>query len=402
MKAGKTTWCLAGLMMMAGFSSASCGKDEGLEGKGGTGALVGGEGNDVGGGGKSGNVGRGGDDGEDGGTTNVGGTTGGTSTGGIGTSAPATKLGRACMADADCKDTKAPGLTCVTTSIGDGAPPGGLCTLECDPADQGTTCEAVGAGALCYPFGDKGYCVEACAFGEPGVNEVKCHNRDDFACNPALLGDTMEPCTDTTADCNAGELCVDGTCNVVFPGCLPACRGDIDCAEGTYCDQSFLGGLCLDKKPTGKALGEPCTVPAEDDPAEPDECLGFCQADGADTNEGHCVVNCGLGKECSWSSGIERFEGVCIYPSILDQDGGLGDFGFCMPACNCTADCQDPTLQCTTEAAVLPTATYKGAGLCYPADQATEEYDQCSGTGDGGAGSGGAGSGGADSGGAGG
>jgi hypothetical protein len=393
MKAGKT-WCLAGLMVFAGFSSASCGKDEGLEGAGGSGNFVDG-GADQGGAGGSKPIGRGG-------AAVVGGT-GGIGTGGTEPGVSPTKLGRACMADADCADAKAPGLKCITDdTLGDGAPPGGLCTLPCNPQSQEDECGAVGPGALCFPFSippdgeepTEGYCVEGCAFGEPEIGVAKCHNRVDFSCNPALLGNTEEPCVDE-GDCNAGEICTNDTCHVVFPACLPSCRGDIDCAEGTYCDQSFLAGLCVDEKPTGKALGEPCTVPAENEPSEPDECLGFCQRDAEGSSAGHCVTNCSLLNQCAWNSETEKFDGACLYVSALDPNGAEGDFGFCMPACNCTDECQDETLRCIVDGQELP-PSFKGPGLCFPADEDGEnllELNECTGTGGGGAGSGGAGTG---------
>jgi hypothetical protein len=362
MKAAKA-WYLAGFVALAGFSSASCGKDE-ANGDGGTGgAII-----------------NGGAAGSSGGTRMLGGSSG---SGGSG-SLSATKLGRGCLDDADCDDTTAPGLTCVTatdTVLGTGAPPKGLCTAECASDDE---CTAFGAGSLCYPFSSDattGYCVEGCSFGEPGIGEVKCHNRDEFACNPALLGDTGQACT-TTANCPAGDLCIDGTCAVVFPACLPACRGDIDCDEGMYCDQSFLSGVCVTEKPTGKALGEPCTVPGEDEEAEPDECLGFCQADEAGSTEGHCATTCGIATPCAYNSESGKFDGACFYASVLTAEtGSIGDFGFCTPSCNCTAECNDDALACSLLTQGALTDDFKGPGLCFAPDADTTEYNQCEGAG---------------------
>jgi hypothetical protein len=372
MKASKA-WYVAGLVAVAGFSSASCGKDE-----------------------ASGNPGSGGDiieagsGGSTGGTRNLGG-----SSGSGGTDAPqgATKLGRGCIDDADCDDTAAPGLTCVTatdTVLGNGAPPKGLCTAECASNED---CTAFGVGGLCYPFTeDTGYCVEGCSFGAPGIGEVKCHNRDEFACNPALLGvlNPPQPC-EATEDCPAGDLCIDGACNAVLPACLPACRGDIDCDEGMYCDQSFLSGVCVSEKPTGKALGEPCTVPGEDEEPEPDECLGFCQPDAEGSNAGHCSATCGIGLPCSYNSESGNFDGACFYASVLTAEtGDVGDFGFCTPSCDCSDECNDDGLACTLLGERPLGDGFKGQGLCFAADDETPEYNQCEGTG--GTGSGGSGS----------
>ncbi len=379
MKAAKT-WCVAGLIVLAAFSLPSCGKDEANgDGSGGTGMVVttgGSAGSSVAGG-------------RTGGTTGVGGN------GGSMTGVGATKLGRGCIDDADCADTKAPGLTCVTatdTVLGDGAPPKGLCTATCaSDAD----CSQLGSGALCYPFtsgADTGYCIEGCSFGMPGIGEIKCHNRDEFACNPALLTDTGEPCTATATDCQAGELCIDGTCAVVFPACLPSCRGDIDCEKGMYCDQSFLSGVCVSEKPEGKGLGEPCTVPGDAEPNEPDGCVGFCQADSDTGNAGHCAATCGLLGQCGWNAETSKFDGACFYASILTADTGfIGDFGFCTPTCNCSDECNDPTLGCSLLSQGALNDDFRGPGLCFSPDADTAAYERC---GEGGAGSVGIGGGG--------
>ncbi|HYJ10540.1 MAG TPA: hypothetical protein VEX18_16070 [Polyangiaceae bacterium] len=367
MKASKA-WYVAGLVAVAGLSSASCGKDE-----------------------ASGNPGSGGDlieggSGGSGGTRNLGGSSG---SGGSGAPVGATKLGRGCIDDADCDDTNAPGLTCITASetlLGDGAPPGGLCTAECASDDE---CTALGAGSVCFPFEDgaaTGYCVEGCSFGEPGIGEIKCHNRDEFACNPALLGPTTQACAETE-DCPAGDLCIDGTCAVVFPACLPACRGDIDCEDGMYCDQSFLSGVCVTEKPTGKALGEPCTVPGENEDSEPDECLGFCQADTADSTTGRCSATCGIGLPCAYNSESGNFDGACFYASVLTAEiGRARDFGFCTPSCDCSDECNSDELACSLLDDQPLGEGFKGQGLCFGVDPAVEEYNQCEGMGGSGAG----------------
>lgn len=375
MKAAKT-WCLASAMLVVGIATASCGKDE-VGGSGGNaGSIVGDAGADSGGGGKGGS----------GGGRNDGGT-GNTNTG-------SGKLGQACINDSQCADTKAPGLTCVKatdTVLGDGAPPKGLCSAECASDDD---CTTFGAGALCFPFNGTtgaGYCVEGCSFGMPDIGTQKCHDRLEFACNPALLGDTMSPC-EAAADCDAGELCIDGSCAVVFPACLPSCRGDIDCEDGMYCDQSFLSGVCVSKKPTGKALGEVCTVPPANGPAEPDDCLGFCQADAENSTKGHCAATCGIGNQCAWNSDTSKFDGVCLYASVLTAEtGSVGDFGFCTNTCNCTTECNDPDLVCQLlDQGALP-GDFKGPGLCFSADANTKPYESCGEAGSGAGGAAGAG-----------
>src|SRR6478752_2681024 len=304
MKAAKT-WCLATLVVVAGISSASCGKDDFTRGGGGNGSVT---------------------------TTS-------------------SNLGKACVNDSQCADTTAPGLTCLTgkeTVLDGAAPPKGLCTTTCTTDDE---CTPFGAGAICYPFSadaQTGYCIEGCTFGDPDVGApAKCHDRVDFACNPALVADTSAACT-SSDECDSGELCLGGTCNIVFPACLPACRGDLDCESGLYCDQSFLHGTCTPNKPTGKALGEPCTPVADNEPAEPDECLGFCQGDDATGKTGHCANTCSIGAQCGWNPTSKQYDGACFFaPSLLGDSAGVGDYGFCTQTCDCNSECNvDPDAVC--------------------------------------------------------
>lgn len=366
MKAAKA-WCVAGVLMVAGLSTVSCGEDEG-KGKD-DGMILGGSAGSAGS--TSGNPGRAG-----GGNSSTGGT------GGTGMSSTATRLGQACEADSQCDDPSTPGLVCVTATddLGNGAPPNGLCSAPCSiTADD---CESFGTGAFCYPFSNDasatdGYCVEGCFFGDP-LGTTKCHGRADFACSPAGLGDTQEACTDNL-DCQSGEVCLSGTCQVVFAGCLPACRGDIDCATDKYCDLTFLAGTCVDEKPPGKGLGEPCTMPG----GEPDDCIGFCQADAAGATTGHCQSTCSLGSGCAYDNELERFKGACITPSVFSPPMELevGDWGFCRPSCNCAAECNDAELGCyQLPDIVLPTDTtsgYAGAGLCFGIDPEEPQFDEC-------------------------
>jgi hypothetical protein len=380
MKAAKT-WCLAGLILVAGFTSVSCGKDEGTDGGGGHGTVIGGSGGSTTGGmtGRSGSVGsEGGDD------------TGPTA---------ATKLGRACVTDKECVDPAAPGLTCVTAKeavLGDGAPPKGLCTMPCTrPQEEGDVDACVALGGMCYPFGGsntEGYCIEACGFGEPDIGDAKCHSRPEFTCAPALVATTDDTCVED-GDCQDGDLCFDGECTIIFPGCLPGCRGDIDCDAGSYCDQDFLKGVCTPVKQIGKTLGEACTVtPAN----EPDDCLGFCRADAEGSTNGHCAANCGLFNPCAWNSATEKFDGFCGYGSgFTTGTVDTGDFGYCTPSCNCTDDCGNPGVVCSILDDVALPATFRGPGLCFAPEADTVEYNQCNGAGGaGGDGAGGDGAGG--------
>jgi hypothetical protein len=290
------------------------------------------------------------------------------------------KLGSPCIETVDCKL----GLTCftdTTLALNGGSAPHGLCSIACSTANN-APCEQQSAGSLCVPFDsstpDQGICVEGCVFGPATVGAQKCHGRSDFACMPALLSDTGAPCLGA-GDCFAGELC-NGTCLLVFPGCMPSCRGDLDCPAGLFCDQSFLSGVCVAQAPTGKRLGEPCNVPSVLDPAEPDQCLGFCQEDSPGSPLGHCSATCGLLNECAWDPASERFDGGCFYASVLTEDSGaVGDFGFCTPSCNCDAECNDASLVCmaATGIGLLAEDRFKGPGLCFSPVPNELAVDQC-------------------------
>jgi hypothetical protein len=158
---------------------------------------------------------------------------------------------------------------------------------------------------------------------------------------------------------------------------LPSCRGDLDCAQGLYCDQSFLSGTCVPEKPTGKRLGEPCTVPGPNEAAEPDECLGFCQADG-DGPQGHCSATCGLLAQCAWDAASQKFDGACFYASVLTSDvGDVGDLGFCTPACNCSEECNDASLECVVLEQGPLNGDFRGPGLCFSPSPDSDPIDEC-------------------------
>jgi hypothetical protein len=281
-------------------------------------------------------------------------------------------IGRACSRPSDC----AVGLACVTQNdllLDGAAPPHGFCSRPCT---SNAECHEHSPGALCFSFGSDesaSYCVEGCSFGSPENGKAKCHGRGDFACDPALLEPTTASCG-STDQCEPGEICVDGVCNVVFPGCLPSCRGDLDCASGLYCDQAFLSGTCTPQKPTGKRLGEPCTMPSAQEPDEPDECLGFCQADSAGGGSAHCAASCVLGSECAWDAGSGKFDGACLYRTLLTSNNAVdaGDFGFCTPTCSCSDGCSKAGVVCSVLDGSGPLSdAFSGPGLCFSEDAST-------------------------------
>lgn len=374
-----------------GTAAAACGRDEGTDQPGSAGSETT---PDAGAAGRASEIGAGGQDasaaagapavlagaggvtlGGGAGTAGTGGGSAGlASTGGVPPLLPGTgvgTIGRTCSRPSEC----AVGLTCVTEGhlvLGGSAPPHGFCSAPCTSDDQ---CTDHSPDALCVPFGPgttASFCVEGCSFGATALGDAKCHGRSDFACAPALLGPTNDTCN-TAEDCFAGDLCIAGQCNIVLPACLPSCRGDLDCAPGLFCDQAFLAGTCRLQKPTGKRLGDPCTVPSALEPDEPDGCIGFCQADSSVGSQGHCAATCGLARECAWDPASGKFDGGCFYASILTQDSGdTGDFGFCTPTCNCTdAGCGDPALTCMLLDQGPLSTDFRGPGLCFSDDGST-------------------------------
>jgi hypothetical protein len=160
---------------------------------------------------------------------------------------------------------------------------------------------------------------------------------------------------------------------------LPACSGDVDCDDGMYCDQSFLNGLCVTKKQTGKGLGEPCTVPGPLEPDEPDECLGYCGADETGGSEGHCISTCTYGEPCAYNTVTHKHDGACILVNsqIVGAAPSAGDMGYCSLTCNCASECLDATLGCELLDSPLSTKEFRGGGFCLDPVATSVPYDTC-------------------------
>ena len=159
---------------------------------------------------------------------------------------------------------------------------------------------------------------------------------------------------------------------------MPACAGDVDCADGYYCDQSFLSGVCRKGTTHGKALGEPCTPPGPNQPDEPDECLGYCAPDTTGSLKGHCQSTCSYGTGCAWNGATKKFDGACILinQQLVGSAPDTGDFAFCDLTCNCAADCIDPTLGCELLDQALPDE-FRGGGFCLEPIAESAPYDTC-------------------------
>jgi len=254
-----------------------------------------------------------------------------TGTGGAGGSGGAppgsTNLGKACAADAEC----GAGFTCIRSSdnlSGDptspGGPGNGLCVVDCttDPMACGPT------GGICVaidiaPDGgtvSKAACFEACTIGPnpPAPPVVKCHGRQDVACEPVNQAETLF-------------------------ACIPLCVTDADCG-GRKCDPS--SGLCVETPMAGKTIGSGCTVTRGQ---ANNECAGgLCLPieaipDGGTTTPGICTALCRLGTQEACGYRITPIDagppmGACVLP-WGDTGYNTGDLGLCLQLCDGANDC---------------------------------------------------------------
>ena len=121
------------------------------------------------------------------------------------------------------------------------------------------------------------------------------------------------------AECSEANPCKrDGyyCSNDVLGVCIPHCKGDKDCNEGSYCDEY---GECV-KNPS--ALGGSC---ANDDECQGSMwCLtyfqdGYCTADCADNDDSYCPD-----------------DGKCV-----TRKAGTGNVDICLSACSSDSHCRD-------------------------------------------------------------
>ena len=251
-----------------------------------------------------------------------GGGPGGVGPGGVGGGTgggPTSDLGSRCDSDGDCDG----GLFCVRSdsALFDGQGPAfGICTADC--TGGAVQCASLKPGALCVAMGASSYCFEGCSFGPTTQNQFsinKCHGRPELACSPLDAGGT------------------------IFPGCLPNCNSDADCAAG-FCDRGT--GMCASVPPPGLALNSPCSG------MNHAQCLGNCGQ--IETSPGMtvelCTERCTVGAfdACGWD-GSPPADGLCIFSvaAVISGGGpGVGDLGLCGQACDCTAECRNPAMIC--------------------------------------------------------
>jgi hypothetical protein len=271
----------------------------------------------------------------------------------------AAALGQSCERDADCA-----GLHCLRGDrdyqAGQGGPPHGMCTLDCD-ADQ--DCQAVDASAVCASLAEPVFdvqdatrsatgrrvCVQGCALGLP-IGSSKCHGRSDFACR---LFEPSSPrtCADDGAACEGGGWCVEGQCRDA--GCGPRCNSDQDCSDaGRFCNAST--GLCDEKRRAPVPLGAECQGAANAAKA----CgIGVCLTivtEGQDSKD-QCSQPCTLGQRCGAG-------GACSQQRFSNY--AAGDIGYCMGRCQCDGDCSHPRDRCLPWATSALAEQFGSDGYC--------------------------------------
>jgi hypothetical protein len=290
-------------------------------------------------------------------------------------------LGLHCEQNADCG---AHGLQCLRADEdypgGTGAPPGGLCTLECQ---SDADCRAFDPSSVCatldeYPIMPGvaaepalRLCMAGCGFGEP-TGEEKCHGQRDMACRPFAPLDAVN-CDSPDAKCPNGTFCFRGYCREA--ACGPRCNVDADCAEGRVCNSGT--GLC-DEQATPAPIGADC--PGDQDPDSTVCGTGAClllYSEGV-TQLRMCTQSCTYGGLCG-------DDGACVLPRL--EDSAAGDIGYCMQRCDCDADCRHPLDKCYEWFSPAVQAHFQSRGVCDLAEPGYETLESC----DGSAGAGGAG-----------
>jgi hypothetical protein len=116
--------------------------------------------------------------------------------------------------------------------------------------------------------------------------------------------------------------------------CIPRCNSDADCDGGRVCDPG-ASGTCVDVRPPGGTVGDPCTLETQATDCASGFCIPYANASGF-----ACGAYCTLGlvDGCGFdSAGGGVREAFCFEPRF--PGGGVRDLGVCFPLCNTTADC---------------------------------------------------------------
>lgn len=250
---------------------------------------------------------------------------------------PATSaLGAPCASDSQCGQ----GMICITSAADDfigGGPANGFCTVDCTASVDDSDCEAVQAGSVCIPTGQRAHCMPSCSEGiDPGN---KCKGRDDVACDFFRFA----------------------SYGVSY--CRPTCGSDADC-DGRLCDLGL--GTCVDELPGQDPLGSACDPNAGTNSCASGTCIRGTTP--ATTNSGVCTGICTLGAiGCGETQSEPSSPGAPFCAPFLGNYSGVGDAGLCLQSCGCDDDCLSPDYKCLR----LPddvAAAFGVGGMCFEHD----------------------------------
>jgi hypothetical protein len=116
--------------------------------------------------------------------------------------------------------------------------------------------------------------------------------------------------------------------------CVPTCGSDAQCA-GLRCDPR--AAVCMPTPTPGLPTGATC-----DGTQVPTACAGLCL--GFQTPVSMCSEPCVLGAASPDSLACGGADhGLCAWHPPAN---GVGDYGFCTPACVAQSDCQTPSFWC--------------------------------------------------------
>jgi hypothetical protein len=244
---------------------------------------------------------------------------------------PATNLGAACAADAEC----GMGLTCLKSTdnlsadpTSPGGPGKGLCTMDCTM--DASVCGPVGGICVAIDIAGTGdaatvtraLCLETCTVGPPLPMPAvrKCHGRGEVTCEPVNRAETLF-------------------------ACIPLCISDADCSGGRKCEAA--SGLCVTTPHTGKPLGSGCTVVVGQSNTECES--GLCLLiddlpDGGTMAPGVCSEFCQFRNREACHYRITPIDagppmGACVLPYNSMGGYNAGDLGLCLQLCDGPNDC---------------------------------------------------------------
>lgn len=219
------------------------------------------------------------------------------------------EIGAPCEIDADCRFAALPeelgpstGASAICAELGGAR----VCTLPCEPFAA-----SAGCGSIDVPFSPEDIALDGFYCARTAGCDGLC------ARGAAGAGANAAPCL-THTDC-ASLYCADevGLCATPCLGGLPVCpRGEVCSADAMQC------GFCVSAsgRPSGRALGEPCTSASE------------CASGACGELDGWTICTAACSTDAGCGDGMRCEGGYCAR-------GARGDlFGTCRTDADCIAD----------------------------------------------------------------